>query len=216
MPTAAERYFMAGFKIVDLHPSTKMACGHDKNGIAIEARPTMWQCDATLNLGLKTGEDFWVLDVDGDVGQKALTWLEWAIGSRGLERAHHVVQTGKGIHIYFAKEPELYIPTCTRLMPGIDVLGQDGMVVAPPSIHENGKSYRFVEPTDYRYAGALPAPEKLVQLVQLGESRRIAPNAKNSGPSFSTAVDKIDSVKASPVKEYDAIRTGYSRYAKED
>lgn len=56
---------------------------------------------------------------------------------------------GGGVHVYLKviASPELfkeYFRTKIRLIDGVDVKGEGGYVVAPPSIHPNGEEYRFV------------------------------------------------------------------------
>ncbi len=52
-----------------------------------------------------------------------------------------LVSTGRGFHIYLTWTEEVK----TRHLAGVDVIG-NGYVVAPPSIHPNGKRYTFIKP----------------------------------------------------------------------
>ena len=59
-----------------------------------------------------------------------------------------VVQTGKGLHVYArVKNPEFLK---TRRFEGIDIKGEGGYVVVPPSMHPSGKLYEFVKPPHER------------------------------------------------------------------
>ena len=54
-----------------------------------------------------------------------------------------VVETGKGFHVYARPEsPDLVPRTKIRCREGVDVKGEGGYVIAPPSIHPSGKRYR--------------------------------------------------------------------------
>lgn len=117
--------------------------------------------DETLNLGLVTGSvsKLAVLDVDGPDGLKSATSLSLS--------SPVSVLSGKGRHLYYSMQPG--ISTAVRKFPGLDIRGEGGYIVAPPSIHENGKRYRWT--TNFR----LPLP---VFPVQLLEGRQL--------PSFQT------------------------------
>jgi hypothetical protein len=57
-------------------------------------------------------------------------------------RAERTVETGgDGDHYYYLAEREL--PTRPGLLPGLDLKGEGGFVVAPPSLHASGKRYRW-------------------------------------------------------------------------
>ena len=77
-----------------------------------------------------------VLDIDGDVGMENLTRL-------GTIPSTPTVKTSRGHHYYF-KRPEFRIVNKSALLPGIDIRGDGGMIVAPPSIHESGHQYEWV------------------------------------------------------------------------
>jgi hypothetical protein len=63
----------------------------------------------------------------------------------GIDRETLVVQTSRGLHVYFKTDYPINtfkvdIPRFGR----IDVKGEGGYVLAPPSIHPSGKAYEFV------------------------------------------------------------------------
>jgi hypothetical protein len=97
---------------------------------------------ADRNIGIPTGaiSGFWVLDVDpgGDV---QLQRLEEEYGVLPPARA---ILTGRGgRHLWFKYAGAIQC-SASRVAPGIDVRGDGGYVVAPPSVHENGRPYRFL------------------------------------------------------------------------
>jgi len=62
------------------------------------------------------------------------------------------VHTGKGIHYYFEAPMGLTPPG--KLADGIDIKYK-GYVVAPPSIHANGKAYEIAKDTEPAWVGSL-------------------------------------------------------------
>ena len=107
-----------------------------------------WRQHPQANIGVRTGggSGIVVLDVDGEPGRLAL---------RGLI-AHHDrllarwAQSGPGgWHAYFA-HPGTTVPNSAgRLGVGLDVRGDGGYVVAPPSLHHSRRRYRWLgEPAE--------------------------------------------------------------------
>jgi len=107
------------------------------------ARWPLWE---SSNLAIATGDGLLVLDVDGELGAESL---------RELERRYHplpttpsVVTGSGGQHFYFACDEPVRNSAGT-IAPGLDVRGQGGYVVAPPSVHPNGRAYVWdVDPAE--------------------------------------------------------------------
>lgn len=93
------------------------------------------------NLGIVTGavSGLVVIDVDPKHGGEAsLADLERRHGP--LPRTVEAVSGGGGRHLYFA-HPGGHVTNRAGMAPGIDVRGDGGMIVAPPSVHPSGARY---------------------------------------------------------------------------
>jgi hypothetical protein len=96
------------------------------------------------NIALVTGRfsGLVVLDVDSSHGGSAsLSQLE--IENGPLPRTVEAVTGGGGRHLYFS-HPGMAVANRVGLRPGIDVRGDGGCVVAPPSVHSTGNRYAWV------------------------------------------------------------------------
>jgi hypothetical protein len=103
-----------------------------------------WQQWPHANLGLATGIVFDALDVDGPAGLAALRQLA---RTAGLRLPGPVVRTGGGgWHYWFAPTGLGNRPP--RGLTHIDWRGRGGCVLAPPSRHISGGSYRWLRGLD--------------------------------------------------------------------
>ena len=106
------------------------------------------------NIGVRTGREsgIVVLDVDGDDGFESLRALERQHGA--LPRTASVKTPRGGAHYWFA-HPGGEVPcSAGRLGVALDVRGDGGYVIAPPSIGPNGNRY---EPDEVAPLAMLPA-----------------------------------------------------------
>jgi hypothetical protein len=130
------------------------------------------RCNWALATG--PGSGVWVLDIDGDEGKETLAKLIEQHGDWVLTRTAH---TGSGCHQYF-KWPgsDLVIRNnVKKLGPGLDVRGDGGYVIIPPSVHPNGLSYEW--DNDYEVA---TAPAWLLEKVATQEDEQ----RQNTGVIF--------------------------------
>ena len=116
------------------------------------------------SIGLVTGGGFMVLDIDGEVGATALAALE---KQHGQLPPTVTVRTGSGgAHYYLALPPGHPMPnSASSVANKIDVRGDGGYVVAPPSNHRSGGAYSFLSGRGLHQTDIGPAPKWLIALA---------------------------------------------------
>jgi putative DNA primase/helicase len=114
-----------------------------------------WQRWPLANIGVATGEPSGFIAIDVDVGGDAtLADLEAEYGALPITMQ---AATGNGRHILFARPSgvEIRNDAKRRLGPGLDIRGDGGYIVAPPSAHASGRTYRWLD--DEVRIAAMPA-----------------------------------------------------------
>jgi Bifunctional DNA primase/polymerase, N-terminal len=127
------------------------------------------------NLGLVTGavSDLVVIDLDNDEARLKLKGMLGDFDLSAIPRS----RTGKGWQLFF-KHPEATISNRAGVIPGLDVRGDGGYVVAPPSIHPNGKQYIWEVPIN----GHLPKlPVELFKLISSPTSNGVRERFNTAG-----------------------------------
>jgi hypothetical protein len=106
---------------------------------------TWWTRWPEANVGVATGmaSGFVVLDVDADKG--GYESLAEMIKDNGPLPDHLAASNtgGGGKHILF-KHPGVQVGNKTKIAPGLDIRGDGGYIIAPPSLHLSGKRYEWV------------------------------------------------------------------------
>jgi hypothetical protein len=69
-----------------------------------------------------------------------------SVSSFGDVPATLTATTGRGTHLYFKHPGSARIAARTSLFKHVDVRADDSYVVAPPSLHANGRRYAFEDP----------------------------------------------------------------------
>lgn len=105
-----------------------------------------WTSYPSANVGIATGSVSGLIVVDVDTGPNksgyaSLAKLESEYSE--IPRDHCVTTGSGGLHIYLSA-PQTEIRTSAgRLATHIDIRGEGGLVVAPPSIHLSGNHYTW-------------------------------------------------------------------------
>lgn len=121
------------------------------------------------NIGLPCGKEngFWVLDVD--LGANGFQSLQ-AIQRQDVMPETPRAQTGGGGMHYFFKwderAEELGISSNNGIYPGIDLKGDGGYVIAPPSKHLSGGSYNWVTDAELGILDLAPMPDWLYETLK--------------------------------------------------
>jgi Bifunctional DNA primase/polymerase, N-terminal len=143
MIAAALSWLQRGFAVFPLKPRDRIPLGslvpHCFQDATRDPRVIRdwWRREPEANIGLRTGEGKFVLDLD-DAG--AVAWFTNAAGLRGEVDRTLTVRTSRGWHLYFKSAADVPCST-SRIAPHVDVKGRGGYVVAAPSIHPDGPVY---------------------------------------------------------------------------
>ena len=99
-----------------------------------------WRNWPDANIGIPTGSisGFDVLDVD-EGGEETLAALESQY--RKLPDTVEALTGGGGRHILFRHQDG--VRNSTKNLPGLDVRGEGGYIIAAPSVHESGREYAW-------------------------------------------------------------------------
>jgi len=115
-----------------------------------------WRRWPRANVGVVTGavSGVIVLDIDPrNGGDRSLEDLEAGYGS--LPATVEADTGGGGRHLYFRHPGRAIVPR--PIAPGLDLKGDGGLIVAPPSLHPSGATYRWApgcRPDDVELATA--------------------------------------------------------------
>jgi len=133
-----------------------------------------WHQDPTYNIAVATGaaSRLFVIDIDGLDAELELRKLE---AGHGLLPPSVEVITSRGRHVYFQWPDCAIRNSASRIAPGIDVRGEGGYVLVPPSIHPSGRQYFWSVDTGNSLAAA---PQWLID--KIGE--RVNGNGKPQIP----------------------------------
>lgn len=151
MLRAAQDYALIGWPIFPVDRGTKkpLIPRWQKAGVPPPAQVQRWFGGVRPpNIGCLTGPllGAWVLDVDvkdGQPGLESLAKLEERLGPIPRDI---VSRTGSGGYHIFLKWNQSLKTTANRMegLEGLDIRAVGGQVVLPPSIHENGQIYQWI------------------------------------------------------------------------
>ena len=180
---AAISYAERGWRVLPVNTFSNGCCSCGKEDCGAKGKhPRIkdWQNKATTfektvatwwgknwpetSIGIATGKgsNLFVLDVDGPVGAASLQDL---VAKHGQLPDTLVAATGRGQHLYF-RYPDCSVKNSAgSLGVGLDVRGDGGFVVAPPSQHASGIAYRWENPETQ----VQDAPEWLIGLLSGGQ-----------------------------------------------
>ena len=162
MYDAAIEYAKKGFAVFPLKyrdkvPLTRNGC-KDATTDAAQIK-AWWQKYPNANIGLATGsvsQNVFVidLDIDEDRGIDGYHSLEdWQREHGDFPETWTAITGRGGYHLYYRGNGK--IKNRAGIIDGVDIRGNGGYVVAPPSIHKNGNRYEWeYSPDEFEIAKA--------------------------------------------------------------
>lgn len=123
------------------------------------------------NVGIVTGliSGIVVLDIDPKHGGDAS--LAELLREHGpLPHTIEAVTGGGGRHVYFI-HPGGIVRNKVGLAPGIDLRGDGGCIVAPPSMHASGMVYHWLQGQDPQHGKLAPMPRWLLRMASDSQQR---------------------------------------------
>lgn len=186
-------YAARGISVFPLLPRSKepMVKNGFKQAVTDHAQIRRWWSRRDCNIGIATGAPagFWVLDVDGPEAEAVLAALE---AQHGALPATVQQKTGRGRHLCFRWEPDGPEMRNRSKVGGapIDVRGNGGYIVAPPSVHPGDPKKGVVPGRIYAWdPGRSPdeiafaaAPGWLVELCKPRDQATPAQASAAAGP----------------------------------
>jgi len=156
---ASLQYVGRGWAVFPLHSvqDGRCTCGRDcgknagkhprvKGGFKVATTDAgqieaWWQQWPNANIGIATGafSGLVVIDIDGASG---LATLRVLVDRYGTLPRTAIVKTARGWHLYFAMPKTCATIPCST-GDGLDVRGDGGYAVAPPSLHVTGHVYKW-------------------------------------------------------------------------
>lgn len=123
-----------------------------------------WSTWPFANIGIVTGtvSGIAIVDLDGPEGMSQASLMKLSSSVISL--------TGNGKHLWYRNPVGVTVQNAVRICPGMDIRGEGGYIVAPPSIHESGRRYRWLNPLILSKLGAFPMTLLNVQPVKPNET----------------------------------------------
>lgn len=162
---AALEYAGMGWSVFPVEPVGKkpMVKWTEESSTDPDRIREMWDMCPQANIGIDCGKSgLVVLDID-DVG--SIGSLTDKFGFDPSQDDTAVVRTGRGgLHVYYRAGSERVRNSASKVADHVDVRGDGGYVVAPPSVHESGRTYEWARRSEPR-----PIPESVVKVFNYRE-----------------------------------------------
>jgi len=127
-----------------------------------------WHTWPNANIGVATGSvsGIFVIDIDGEDGEDTFSLLEDELGS--LPETWISLTGGGGRHIVFKHPGNVQIKNRVNLAPAVDIRGDGGYIVVPPSNHSSGKDYAWEISSHPRDISLSECPESWMRMILSG------------------------------------------------
>ena len=185
---AALEYARLGFPVLPLHTSTdgKCSCGDpkcrspgkhprtvhgvDDASIDLDVVREWWAKWSDAPIAVATGERSGFVVLDEDPRHGGMESIAELTAKHGELPEGPVVRTGGGGRHFYFQHPGGNFPNAIGFVPGLDIRGDQGYVLVPPSPHPSGGVYEWV-----RHVRDVKLPFLPGWLVKLLDDKRTGP-----------------------------------------
>ena len=115
-----------------------------KDRLSDEELELWWRKYPNSNVGIVTGEisQVIVIDIDGEKGLKSLKEIGLTLDT--MPPTPTARTGGGGYHLYY-RYVKGAIKTRVNVLEKVDIRADGGIVIAPPSLHQSGKNYKWLK-----------------------------------------------------------------------
>ena len=124
----------------DKRPFIKWEPYQKKRATPEEIR-SWWSKWPTAMIGIVTGEISGIFAIDCD-SEAAYQKIQELLPEAFLTC---IAKTPRGYHLYLVYPKGQRVTNAAGVMPGVDIRGEGGYIIAPPSVNGNGTAYRWLE-----------------------------------------------------------------------
>lgn len=162
------RLGLAVFPLVEGAKNPATAKGFKNASTDEKTVRTWWMRNPNYNIGIACGNGTMVIDLDVDEAKDedgTATLRKWEDDNGKLPETATAVTGRGGLHMLYRIDGEARCSANPKL--GVDVRGDGGYIVAPPSIHPNGTQYAWErDPREHEIAEADGNVMAFIEFVQ--------------------------------------------------
>lgn len=163
MLSHALKYQNRGLSVIPVRPDKKPYIpwtDYQTRRATVEELKGWWKSWPNANVGIVTGALSGVFVIDCD-SEQAYQKIQDLLPDSFITC---IARTPRGYHIYLVYPKEGHIGNATGIMPGVDVRGEGGYIIAPPSINGEGKAYAWMDGLSVDEVEPAPCPDALYNI----------------------------------------------------
>jgi len=169
MLNQALKYQEMGLSVIPIRPDKKPyikweSC-QNQNPTPEKLRQ-WWKQWPKAMIGIVTGPISGVLVIDCD-NEEAYRKIQELLPDSFITC---IAKTPRGYHIYLAYPKDKHIGNAAGIMPSVDIRGEGGYIIAPPSINGDGKAYAWLDGLSIFDEDPAPCPDALYKSLSLYNS----------------------------------------------
>ena len=160
----ALKYHEMGLSVIPIRPDKKPYIkwvDYQKRHATPDEIRHFWKQSPDAMLGIVTGEISGVFVIDCD-SEDAYQAIQEHLPDNLITC---IAKTPRGYHLYFLMPKDKTISNAAGIMPGVDIRGEGGYIIAPPSVNGTGKGYAWLDGLGIDEVSPAPCPDALYKII---------------------------------------------------